>query len=225
MTHSTHYRSSIWWAKFPSHGEDTPRCNLGAFPMLSELTHCLLARSWNFFHGGRWFCPTGKTSWGTHWSICPKCPQHFGSHRDNRSGIAYWVTLMMVKVLKTSTNCSRWAFASSLAFPHNGLACTMVIRPVFNSKFTSPMSTADPISTLAIESRALAECFLGHWLEARWYRNLRFSRLERHLGRGDTRSVPSLHRFWILDEVCVGSNLDKHYPVFIQRKQRKGLSY
>ena len=45
--------------------------------------------------------------------------------------------------------CWRCAYASSLGNPLNGFAYTIMIRSVFNSKFTSPMFTMGPLGMLA----------------------------------------------------------------------------
>ena len=41
--------------------------------------------------------------------------------------------------------------ASSFGLPHNGLACTMLIRLDLSSKFTFPTSTSGPVTILAGE--------------------------------------------------------------------------
>jgi hypothetical protein len=43
------------------------------------------------------------------------------------------------------------ALASSLALPQNGLACTIVMRPVLISKFSAPVLTDGPTRTLSTE--------------------------------------------------------------------------
>ena len=57
----------------------------------------------------------------------------------------------MVTVLHNSRKFWRWALASSFGLPQNGLACTMLMRLDFSSKFTSPTSTLGPVATLVAE--------------------------------------------------------------------------
>ena len=52
-------------------------------------------------------------------------------------------------VLQSSRKFWRWALASSFGLPQNGLACTMLMRLDFSSKFTSPTSTLGPVATMA----------------------------------------------------------------------------
>jgi len=61
------------------------------------------------------------------------------------------VTPRIVTVLHNSRKFWRWALASSFGLPQNGLACTMLMRLDFSSKFTSPTSTLGPVATLAAE--------------------------------------------------------------------------
>ena len=57
----------------------------------------------------------------------------------------------MVTVLQSSRKFWRWAFVSSFGLPQNGLACTILMRLDFSSKFMSPTSTLGPVATLAAE--------------------------------------------------------------------------
>ena len=61
------------------------------------------------------------------------------------------VTPRTITVFQSSKKFWRWALASSFGLPHNGLACTMLMRLDFSSKFTSPTSTLGPVVTLAAE--------------------------------------------------------------------------
>jgi hypothetical protein len=58
---------------------------------------------------------------------------------------------LITKVLQTSRNYSRCALASSLALPQNGLACTIVMRPVLISKFSTPVLIDGLTETLSVE--------------------------------------------------------------------------
>jgi hypothetical protein len=59
------------------------------------------------------------------------------------------VTSFKTMVSHSSRKCCRWALASSLGRLQNGLAYTIMIRPVFSWKFALPMLIAGPTGMLA----------------------------------------------------------------------------
>jgi hypothetical protein len=57
-------------------------------------------------------------------------------------------TSLMMMVSQSSRKCCRCTFASSLGSSQNGLACTIMISPVWSLKFLSPMLTVGLVGTL-----------------------------------------------------------------------------
>jgi hypothetical protein len=73
------------------------------------------------------------------------------------------ITPQIVKVLRTSRRCWRYALASSFGLSENIFPCTMLINTDFSSKFLSPTVVVGQVGTLVGGDEKLADRPLGHW--------------------------------------------------------------
>ena len=130
------------------------------------------------------------------------------------------VTPRMVTVMQSSRK-----LASSFGLPQNGLACTMLMRLYFISKFTSPTSTLGPVATLAAEGTeksrrvfsAMSSVIDGAWEVG--------SLVDCEIGGGTTRGRTLLTSFSGFSTKFVGKEKpDIHYPVFIQSGENKKIN-
>ena len=131
------------------------------------------------------------------------------------------ITPRMVTVLHNSRKFWRWALSSSFGLPQNGLACTMLMRLDFSSKFTSPTSTLGPVVTLAAEGTEKSRRVFSTMssVDGAWKAG---SLVYCEIGRGMTRGQTLLTSFSGFSTKFVGKEKpDIHYPVFIQSGENK----
>ena len=140
-----------------------------------------------------------------------------------RSLMASAVMPRMVTVLHNSRKFWRWALASSFGLPQNGLACTMLMRLDFSSKFTSPTSTLGPVAILAAErtekSRRVFSAMGLVIVDGAWKA---VSLVDCESGGGTMRGRTFLTSFSGFSTKYVGKEKpDIHYPVFTQSGENK----
>ena len=132
----------------------------------------------------------------------------------------------MVTVLQSSRKFWRWALASSFGLPQNGLACTMLMRLDFSSKFMPPTSTLGPVATLAAEgtekSRRVFSSMSPVIVDGAWEAG---SLVDCEIGGGMTQGRILLTSFSGFSTKFVGKEKpDIHYTVFIQSGENKKIN-
>ena len=133
------------------------------------------------------------------------------------------VTPRIVTVLHNSRKFWRWALASSFGLPQNGLACTMLMRLDFSSKFTSPTSMLGLVATLVAEgtekSRRVFSAMGSVIVDGAWEAG---SLVDCESGGGTTQGRTLLTSFSGFSMKFVGKEKpDKHYPVFIESGENR----
>ena len=129
-------------------------------------------------------------------------------------------------VLHNSRKFWRWALASSFGLPHNGLACTMLMRLDFSSKFMSPTSMLGPVATLVAEgtekSRRVFSAMGSVIVDGAWKAG---SLVDNESLGGMTRGRTLLTSFSGFSTKFVGKEKpDIHYPIFIQSGENKKIN-
>ena len=116
--------------------------------------------------------------------------------------------------------------ASSFGLPQNGLACTMLMRLDFSSKFTSPTSTLGPVATLAAEgtekSRRIFSAMSSVIVDGAWEAG---SLVDYEIGGGTARDRTLLTSFSGFSIKFVSKEKpDIHNPVFVQSGEKKKIN-